>query len=235
MLAIENLIVEFDGKIALNLDRLAIKEGEKIAVVGRSGSGKSTLIHHIYELMRPQAALCSQRQGLVENLSVFHNIFMGGLQRHNWLYNLVNLAYPLQKNRHAITLITNDLELDCTINQTVIHLSGGQRQRVALARSLYQYQDVFIGDEPFSALDPAMGRRLLGHVLQQHKTVIMVLHDSNMALEYFDRVIGLHDGNKVFDAYCKDINSNIFQDLYQQVSQDKKDTTPAPFANSVSR
>ncbi|MCL1136974.1 ATP-binding cassette domain-containing protein [Shewanella pneumatophori] len=235
MLAIENVIVEFDGKTALDLDRLTIKEGEKVAVLGRSGSGKSTLIHYIYELMRPHAALCSQRQGLVENLSVFHNIFMGGLQRHYWLYNLVNLAYPLQKNRHTITQIARELELDCAINQAVTHLSGGQRQRVALARSLYQYRDVFIGDEPFSALDPSMGRRLLAHVLKQHKTVIMVLHDSNMALEYFDRVIGLHEGNKVFDAYCKDIDSDIFQDLYRQVSPGKIDITPAPFTNAVTR
>ena len=94
---------------------------------------------------------------------------------------------------------------------------------------------MFIGDEPFSALDPAMGRRLLAHVLKQHKTVIMVLHDSNMALEYFDRVIGLHEGNKVFDAYSKDIDSDIFQDLYQQVSPDKIDITPAPFTNAVTR
>ncbi|WP_028767027.1 ATP-binding cassette domain-containing protein [Shewanella fidelis] len=215
MLTIEHVLVEFGGKVALDIDSLTIKEGEKIAIVGRSGSGKTTLIHHIYDVLRSKAALCSQRQGLVENLSVFHNIYMGELQRHHWLYNLVNLVYPLPSNRYKVSELTTALELECPMTQVVANLSGGQRQRVALGRALYQKQQVFIGDEPFSALDPTMGRRLLRYVFNQHSTVIMALHDTSMALACFDRVIGLHQGKRQFDVYVHDICVDAHQDQLQ--------------------
>ena len=68
---------------------------------------------------------------------------------------------------------------------------------------------------PFSALDPTMGRRLLRYVFHQHSTVIMALHDTDMALECFDRVIGLHQGKKQFDVYVHDICAAVHQDQLQ--------------------
>ena len=77
MLNIKHLLIQFEDKTAVDIDALSFYHGEKVAIIGRSGCGKSTLVNHIYEQLKPTAALCSQRQGLVENLSVFHNIFMG--------------------------------------------------------------------------------------------------------------------------------------------------------------
>ncbi|GIU49504.1 phosphonates import ATP-binding protein PhnC 1 [Shewanella sairae] len=225
MLALSNVVIHFDGKEALNIASLSIKAGEKVAIVGPSGSGKSTLVHHIYELLRPSAALCSQRQGLVENLSVYHNIFMGALNRHSWFYNLINLALPFKQPLNEIGQIMDRLELSCPLTQPTASLSGGQRQRVALGRALFQQQAVFIGDEPFSALDPIMGQRLLAEVLSAHDTVIMVLHDVNMALENFDRIIGLQAGQKILDCPVDELNFETLQDFYQQAGSCQQNLT----------
>ncbi|MBL4915170.1 ATP-binding cassette domain-containing protein [Shewanella schlegeliana] len=221
MLTLNNLIVQFEGKTALDIDALSFYHGEKVAIIGRSGCGKSTLVNHIFEQLRPTSALCSQRQGLVENLSVFHNIFMGALNQHSWYYNLANLVYPFKEPRQAIQQIADALELDCPLSQPVSALSGGQRQRVALGRALYQRQALLIGDEPFSALDPVMGQRLLTEVLASHDSVIMVLHDMDMALSYFDRVIGLRDGRTVLDIDAAALDLHTLEAFYQESCDSK--------------
>ncbi|GIU14786.1 ATP-binding cassette domain-containing protein [Shewanella sp. MBTL60-007] len=216
MLRVKNLIVQFEGKTAVDIDALSFHHGEKVAIIGRSGCGKSTLVNHVFEQLRSTAALCSQRQGLVENLSVFHNIFMGALNQHRWYYNLANLVYPFKAPRITIQHIADTLELDCALTQPVSELSGGQRQRVALGRALYQRQPLFIGDEPFSALDPLMGQRLLTEVLASHDSVIMVLHDMGMALSNFDRVIGMRDGRIVLDTDTASLEVRRLEAFYQE-------------------
>lgn len=218
MLTLNNLAIQFAGKTAVDIDELSFYHGEKVAIIGRSGCGKSSLVNHIFEQLKPAAALCSQKQGLVEDLSVFHNIFMGALNQHAWYYNLANLLYPLNTPRTRIQSIADTLELDCALSQAVSELSGGQRQRVALGRALYQRQPLFIGDEPFSALDPMMRQRLLTQVLTRHDSVIMVLHDMEMALTYFDRVIGLCDGHKVLDIDAASLSLQSLEFIYQEYS-----------------
>ena len=194
---------------------LTINEGEKVAIIGPSGAGKSSLLHHIYQQLQTSAALCSQRQGLVDNLSIYHNIFMGALARHHWLFNLVNLIRPFKQELNNITSLCQQLELDQPLAKKVGQLSGGQRQRVALARALYQHQDIFIGDEPFSALDPLMASRLLETVLTRHKSVIMVVHDRELAMSAFDRVIALDKGRLVLDSQQQSVDQQQITALYQ--------------------
>lgn len=215
MLSISDFSLNFGDKKALDSIELSITAGEKVAVIGSSGSGKSTLISHINTQLHGSAAYCSQQQGLVESLSIFHNIYMGALGRNSALYNLLNLPFPFKKPLEEIAIIAQDLELDCPLSQPVSKLSGGQRQRTAVGRAIYQKMPVFIGDEPFSALDPLMSKRLIKHVLQQHESVIMVLHDMNMALEYFDRVIGLRNGKKCIDSKACLLTIEMLQDFYQ--------------------
>lgn len=194
---------------------LTINEGEKIAIIGPSGAGKSSLLHHLYQRLQDRAALCSQRQGLVDNLSIYHNVFMGALARHHWLFNLVNLIRPFKQDLNNIAELCQQLELDQPLAKKVDKLSGGQRQRVALARALYQQQELFIGDEPFSALDPLMTARLLKTVLAQHKSVIMVMHDRVLAMSAFDRVIALDKGRLVIDSKQECVNQQQITKLFQ--------------------
>jgi phosphonate transport system ATP-binding protein len=235
MIAIENLNLHYDKTTGYNSGKtignktgknkastqvifdlsLSMNEGEKVAIIGPSGAGKSSLLHHLYQTLQSRAALCSQRQDLVDNLSIYHNVFMGALARHHWLFNLVNLIKPFKKNLSEITALCQRLELDQPLDKKVDKLSGGQRQRVALARALYQQQDIFIGDEPFSALDPLMTSRLLEIVLAQHKSVIMVTHDPEFTMSAFDRIIGLDKGRLVLDSKPEYVDQMQITALYQ--------------------
>ncbi|GLP97329.1 ATP-binding cassette domain-containing protein [Paraferrimonas sedimenticola] len=194
---------------------LAIEQGDKVAIIGPSGAGKSSLLHYIHKELEHQAALCSQEQGLVDNLSLYHNVYMGALARHGWWYNLINLIRPFSKHLTAIQSLCDRLELDQALTKKVDTLSGGQRQRVALARAVYQRQPVFIGDEPFSALDPLMARRLIEQLFLLHTSVIMVVHDRELALSHFDRVIALSRGRVVIDSPSDQVDKCEVEALYQ--------------------
>jgi len=234
MLAINNLNLHYDKKVGQGKVQdvrqiksatqvifdlsLHVNAGERLAIIGPSGAGKSTLLHYIYQALKDQSALCSQRQDLVDNLSIYHNIFMGALARHHWLVNLLNLLRPFKTELNNIASLCRQLELDQPLSKKVEKLSGGQRQRVTLGRALYQQQAVFIGDEPFSALDPLMAKRLLNIVFAQHKSVIMVVHDRELAMNYFDRVIALDKGHLVLDSHKKTIKPQQITALYQQTT-----------------
>ncbi len=218
MITLDNLTLKYADKLAIEQVSLTINAGEKVAIIGTSGAGKSTLLAHLYQLLTDQAAYCSQKQGLVDSLSAFHNVYMGALDRHHWCYNLANLMRPFQRPLDEVTHLCHELELDFHISKKLAALSGGQRQRVALARAIYQQKPVFIGDEPFSALDPVMGKRLLDLVFSKHETVIMVLHDKSSALAHFDRVIGLSQGKLLLDIPHGQITSEHIDILYSEPS-----------------
>src|ERR671930_110878 len=84
----------YDGQPALIEIDLTIRAGECVAVMGRSGAGKSTLIRLLYSERPSDVALVPQAAALVKTLSVFHNVYMGRLDRRSTLYNLRTLVWP---------------------------------------------------------------------------------------------------------------------------------------------
>lgn len=208
MLTIKELSLSYGNKRVLDKLSLTLHPSEKLAIVGESGAGKSTLLHYIYQQLKDKSALCSQSQGLVDALSVYHNVYMGGLARHHWVYNIANLVWPMATRQAEVSSLCQALSLDVALTTKVSALSGGQRQRVGLARALYQQQAVFIGDEAFSALDPMMANRLVEQVIAKHDAVVMVLHDRYLALNHFDRIIGLRNGKIALDRPAKQLNEH---------------------------
>jgi len=193
---------------------LSIQKGEKVALLGKSGSGKSTLLKKLYELNSENISYIPQELGLVENLSVFHNIYISSLDKNSTIYNIRNLLKPAQKEIDIILPILKNLHMGELVFKKSGELSGGQKQRTAIARAMLQNRKILLADEPISALDEFITKKALAVIFERFETIVCALHNVDIALEYFDRVIGIKDGKIVLDAKCKKISQSDTKELY---------------------
>jgi phosphonate transport system ATP-binding protein len=194
---------------------LRIAEGEKIALIGPSGVGKTTLLNRLSRLMGEHSAMIPQHLALIPQLSVFHNIYSGRLDRQNTLVNLINLIKPLKQAKDEILSILASLSLEDKLFERVHRLSGGQQQRVAIARALYRKPIILLGDEPFSAIDPGLTETVIKKMLASSSTVVLSIHSIELALVYCPRIIGLHSGRILFDCKASNLTKTMLAELYQ--------------------
>ena len=187
------------GAVLHNIN-LTIAPGERIAIMGRSGAGKSTLLNLIYDKLGSDVALIPQAASLVKALSVFHNVFMGRLDRYPVLHNLRNLIWPHRRDVSDVTEILQLVELDDKLFAKAGELSGGQQQRTSVARALYNGRRIVIGDEPVSALDRVQASAVLKVLHERSDTTIVALHDIQLALTHSERIIVLDEGRIVLDS-----------------------------------
>jgi NitT/TauT family transport system ATP-binding protein len=185
---------------ALRNVNVSIQEGEFISIVGPSGCGKSTLLSLISGMIQPTAGDVllwgekvtkpSQRVGymlqtdqLFEWRNILQNVMVGAEIR----------GMDLKKaEEHALDLL-HRYGLGDFVYHNPKQLSGGMRQRVALIRTLVTQPDIFLLDEPFSALDYQTRLKLTDEIStilrEQGKTVILVTHDISEAISMADRVL----------------------------------------------
>ena len=215
LLQLSDEVAGYQGKTILRDLTLSIEAGERIGLVGESGAGKSTLLRLIYERCRDQAALVPQDSGLVQSLSVFHNVYMGRLHTHSVWRNFRNLLKPARDDIATVRPIVDELRLEEKFFSPVAELSGGQQQRTAVGRALYNTGDVLIGDEPVSAVDEHQARNILSTINNQKKTVVLAMHDRTLALEFTDRVVGIRDGRIVLDEATAGMVPGDLDDLYK--------------------
>ena len=197
----------YAGRAVLHDLDLTINAGERVAVMGRSGAGKSTLLNLLYERLADRVALIPQAAALVRTLSVFHNVYMGRLDRHPTWYNLRTLAWPSRRDIAEIEGTLALVGLADKLFERAGALSGGQQQRTSVARALYNGRSIIIGDEPVSALDRVQGAEILARLCARHDTAILALHDIPLALTHADRVVVLEDGRIVLDAPARAITA----------------------------
>jgi len=203
-----------DGRPILHDLDLNIRPGERVALLGESGAGKTTLLRALRDQHPDRVAWCPQQPGLVPVLSVFHNLYMGRLDRYATAYNLLNLIRPTATRTRELTDLADRLGLGERLWTPVERLSGGQQSRVNLGRAMYQQRPVFLGDEPVSAIDERQGADLLDWVCDQHETIVLALHNVDQALTHCDRIIGLRDGRVLFDRPTAQLTSAELQPLY---------------------
>lgn len=194
---------------------LTIKPGERIALVGESGAGKSTLLHLLYNRLGSRAALMPQDSALVQALSVFHNVYMGRLHERSVWRNLRNLIFPVPSDVEEVRAVLARLRLGDKIFSNVGQLSGGQYQRTALARALYHPGQVIVADEPVSSVDEHQAREILATMNNEKETVLLAMHDRELAIEFADRIVGLRDGRIVLDQSSRSMKPNDLNDLYR--------------------
>ncbi len=222
---LSNQSFRYGEQLVLDNITLTINKGEKVALLGPSGAGKSTLLNVLHEQHPQSCALQPQGGGLVDLLSVYQNIFIGGLDRIGTLAALWNLIRPLPQQRRAIEEIAKHLGLDEKLWHSVDRLSGGQRQRVSMGRALFRQQPVFLGDEPVSSVDPVQAQALLALLLERHETAVVSLHNRHLALEHFDRLIILRDGRICCDCPANTMSSEQLDAYYLQEKSPSEDTS----------
>lgn len=214
MLHLQSANASYKDVVVLTDITLHIPAGQKLALIGHSGAGKSTLLKLLYEQRPKDIALVPQDNGLVSSLSVFHNVYMGQLGQQPVWYNLINLIKPLKKPVLEVGSILEDIALSHKLFEPVGQLSGGQKQRVSVARAMMQGGDILLADEPVSSLDEQQSKRVMSLLCNHFDTVVLAMHDIDLALSYCDRIIGLDHGRITIDAAAKSLNRTDLLDIY---------------------
>ncbi len=204
----------YHSKLVLDDICLQIGTGESVAIVGQSGVGKSTLLNLLASQHSANIAYCTQDRQLISGLNCYNNIYLGKLAQFGAIKNLFNILWPNSQALQEIRAIAEQLSIDDKLQASVGKLSGGQQQRVAVARAFFQQRPIFLGDEPVANLDSVKAQQVLQVILERHQSNVIALHDRDLALRYFDRIIGLKQGKIVLDAAAADVSQQDLQQLY---------------------
>ena len=247
MLKVENLTKVFpDGTVALKNVSFEVKDGEFLAIIGLSGSGKSTLLRCINRLIDPtagrviwdgvditaaqgkelrlirrQIGMIFQQFNLVRRSSVMTNVLSGRLGYADPLWSLVGRfsAEDRQRALAALERVGIPEKADSRADQ----LSGGQQQRVGIARALMQEPRLMLADEPVASLDPVLAHSILQYLellnRQDGITVLCSLHFLDLVHRYASRVIGLKDGELVFDGLPSELTRQRFKEVYGEEAE----------------
>jgi len=229
--------------VGVNNINLRIDDNEIVALIGVSGAGKSTLLRCINRLLEPTSGEvlidgeeilhCSERKAqairrkmgmvfqnfnLLQRSQVIQNVLMGRL-------GYISTPRSLLSNR-AYTKEDVSLALDCLRRvgiedlayRRVDALSGGQQQRVGVPRALAQKPSIILGDEPVSNLDPTRAREIMNLLREIHKregmTMVISLHNIEIAREYASRVIGMVKGEVVFDGRPEELSDEKVLEIF---------------------
>jgi phosphonate transport system ATP-binding protein len=236
---------------ALSCVDLDIGQGERVAVIGSSGAGKSTLVGLINGTVaatrgRVRALGCDyrtasarqvratqrcigtihQRFDLVEQLRTVHNVNAGRLGA--WPFWKAALSLVLPRDLSDVHTALDRVGIGAKLNERTGDLSGGEQQRVAIARVLVQHPRAILADEPVASLDPARGLEIINLLIdlstEENATLVASLHDVEMALGRFDRVIGLRAGRIVFDRPSRQLDDRDVAELYAFEQDAEQDT-----------
>ena len=215
LLRVENLSKSYgkgEAKVdALKNINLSIKKGEFIAIVGPSGSGKSTLLHLLGGVDKPTSGNVFINDINIydlkeKDLAIFRRRNVGLIYQ---FYNLIpvhtvkeNILLPAELDNRKIDKeyledLLKTLDLKERENHLPSELSGGQQQRTSIGRALINRPSIVLADEPTGNLDSKNSKEIVEllkvSVKKYNQTLIMITHDTNIALQA-DRVITIEDG-----------------------------------------
>jgi iron complex transport system ATP-binding protein len=192
---------------------LEVRTGEVLGVVGANGAGKSTLLRVLAGVRRPAAgrvllggrdlgvlpsrerarriAYVAQDEAGPSDLLVGELVALGRVPHHRaW-------GRDDARSRAAVRHALDQVDLEYAVNQPLDQLSGGERRRAVIARGLAQEADLVLLDEPTNHLDVRHQLALLRRIRTLDRTVVVSLHDLDLASTFCDRIAVLHDGGLV--------------------------------------
>lgn len=231
----EKLTLSYGNSIIINELDLQIPKGEITVFIGGNGCGKSTLLRSIARLLKPQAgavllegeaisklstkeiaqkmAILPQSPIAPEGLTVLQLVKQGRYPYQNWLKQW---SEEDEKKVNDALKATGIVELK---DRTVDSLSGGQRQRAWIAMTLAQDTDIILLDEPTTYLDMTHQIEILDLLFelneQEGRTILMVLHDLNLACRYAHNIVAIKD-QKIYAQGQPEhvINCNLVQKVF---------------------
>ncbi len=242
LLELKNVTKYYNGTTpALAGVSFAVRKGELVSIIGPSGAGKSTLLRCINRMievtggeiyfdgvlaskvkkkdlrkLRTQIGMIFQHYNLVDRLTVIENVLHGRLGYKSTMAGVLG-RYSREEKMQAYGII-QFLGLHDQVYQRCDQLSGGQKQRVGIARALVQNPKMILCDEPIASLDPNASRIIMDHLknvaAQMGITMIVNLHQVDVALKYADRIIGVNQGSIVFDGSPGELTAGKIADIY---------------------
>lgn len=193
-------------------------------------------IHRDIRKVRSQVGFVFQQFNLVARLPVLVNVLVGSLHRTAWWRGWTRM-FPAHERARALDALARVGIADCHA-QRASTLSGGQQQRAAIARALVQGAKVVLADEPIASLDPESSRKvmeILARINREDRcTVVVSLHQVDVAMKYCPRVIALNQGQVVFDGPSSALTPALLRELYGvQAEELLKPDVPAPEGANV--
>ena len=239
---------------------LEVAQGEQLAVIGPSGAGKTTLLQVLACAMRPAAGglrldgadpwalprrelqrlrgrlfLAPQVPPLPPRQRVVTSVLAGRLPAMGLAASLRSLFYP--SDIPAAHAALERFDLADKLFERVDRLSGGERQRVGLARAFLAPARLWLVDEPLSALDPTRSRQALAALVDEARarkvTLVATLHQVDMALAHFPRIVGLRDGRLAFDLPAAEVTRERLAALYAQFEHELRGEAAVPAADAA--
>jgi phosphonate transport system ATP-binding protein len=241
-LEVRHVVKYYDrSKPALDNVSFSVRKGEFVAVIGPSGAGKSTLLRCINRMtevtsgevrfeglsvgqldrkelkrLRSKIGMIFQHYNLVDRLTVIENVLHGRLGSKSTLAGAMG-RFSRDEKQQAMDVITM-LGLGDHVYQRCDRLSGGQKQRVGIGRALVQDPKMILCDEPIASLDPNASRIIMDHLKTfsrtMHITLIVNLHQVDVALKYSDRILGVNGGRLVFDGGPDELSPERISEIY---------------------
>ena len=251
-----------NGVDALRNIDVQVGVGEQVAIIGPSGAGKSSLLNLLATALKPSSGdievlgerawqlSARQRQRLRARIGLVHQappipprqrvitaVLAGKLGQWSLGKSLLNLLHPLDVAGARAALAR--LDLGDKLFAHCQQLSGGQLQRVGIARVLYQAPEILLADEPVSAMDPVLAGHTLSilsrHAREHNVTLVASLHAVDLALAHFPRIIGLRDGQILFDCPSDQVSRDKLDALYANEQLQSPAPAVAPLIVQIPR